>query len=628
MTHPDHHDHERLRAILEYAIDAIITIDEHGIIESANPATETLFGYPVRELAGQNIKVLMPPTEQSEHDQYLHNYLTTGIAKIIGSGREVTARRQDGSTFPVHLAVSEFVIDGKRHFTGMVRDISRLTERQARLQAIMDTAVDAIVTIDRSGIIDSVNPATEKMFGYSADELVGQNVKMLMPDPWRGEHHQYIENYLETGVPKIIGIGREVTALRKDGSGFPIHLAVSEFHVADQLFFTGMIRDISEQKRIEHQEMTLGRIIEDSLNEVYLFDADSLRFLRVNRGARLNLGYSMNELRDLTPMDIKPDFTRESFEALVRSLINGEQDRLQFNTRHRRKDGSNYDVEVHLHASSYQNRPALVAIILDITERLKAEEQLHQQQQEMQSQLEQLVHTRTEELRRAQNDLIRSEKLATLGQVSGGIAHEIRNPLNAVKTSAYFLLNANQPAPDKIREHLERIDRQVSTIDSVITALADVARLPQPDLQPVAMGPVINEIVTSMSLPDSIVVELLIPDDLPRVMVDGNQIPIALRNLIRNARDAMTEGGTLTIDGQVSGDQVVISVNDTGPGIPEKDLERIMEPLVSTKARGMGLGLAITRAIVEKNGGSMQVQSKTGTGSTFSVHLTRQPEAR
>jgi len=492
----------RLEAILNNAVDAIITIDELGIVDSANPATEQLFGYAKNEIIGNNVKMLMPSPYREEHDGYLHSYVGGGPRKIIGSGREVVGRRKDGSTFPMHLAVSEFHDGDRRLFTGIVRDISDLKERQARLEAILNNAVDAIITIDTKGSVLSMNPATEAMFGFSSDEVLGQNVKMLMPSPYQEEHDGYLENYLTSGIAKIIGSGREVIGKRKDGSTFPMHLAVSQIKVGGMTAFTGIVRDISDLKEAE------------------------------------------KELKQLN------------------------------------------------------------------------------------EELEERVRARTAELRAAQAELVKKEKLATLGRVSGGIAHEIRNPLNAVKTSAYYLLNARNPTPDKTAEHLERIDRQVSLIDNVVTALSDVAKLPEPERRPLAIDRVLRESCKTVTLPADIVIEWNLSEDVPKVLADERQIPMVFKNLVRNARDAMEQGGgTITLSTEVTGHQVRVSVSDTGIGIPQENIKKILEPLFSTKARGMGLGLAITKAIVEKNGGELQVESEQGRGSNFTVALDAASES-
>lgn len=366
---------------------------------------------------------------------------------------------------------------------------------QALLVSILKTAVDAIIVIDRQGSIRSVNPATSRLFGYSGEELRGQNVKVLMPAPFFENHDEYLDNYHRTGHAKIIGIGREVTGKRKDGSIFPMHLAVNRFLVGEQVFFAGIVRDITDLKETQKEL------------------------------ARANL------------------------------------------------------------------------------------------------ELQKRVEDQTSELRTAQAELLRAERLATLGQVSGGIAHEIRNPLNAVRTSVYFLRHVKNPAPEKIAEHLERIDRQVSMIDNVVTALADIARLPDPKPGTCDLRTVVLEAVSSITLSPQIELRVRLPEADFEAAVDPHQISIVFRNLIRNARDAMPDGGTISVTGQREAQGLVVDVADNGPGIPPEEIDRITEPLYSTKARGMGLGLAICVAILHKNRGRLEVASEPGQGALFSVHL-------
>jgi PAS domain S-box-containing protein len=292
----------RTQAILDGATDSIITINSAGKIESFNRAAERMFRYRAGDVIGRNVQILMPSPYRDEHDQYIRNYLETAIAKIIGIGREVVGLRSDGSTFPMHLAVSEVKLGDQRLFTGIVRDISQLKqtveqltethhalearaheleaargtefeirgnletaqqnslraerearEQSARTQAILDGATDAIITISSAGLIESFNGAAERMFGYRASEVIGDNVKMLMPAPYHAEHDQYLVNYLQTGISKIIGIGREVVGLRADGTTFPMDLAVSEVRLGDRRLFTGIVRDITELKRALQQ---------------------------------------------------------------------------------------------------------------------------------------------------------------------------------------------------------------------------------------------------------------------------------------------------------------------------------------------------------------------------------------
>jgi signal transduction histidine kinase len=216
----------------------------------------------------------------------------------------------------------------------------------------------------------------------------------------------------------------------------------------------------------------------------------------------------------------------------------------------------------------------------------------------------------------------RSERLAAIGQVAGGIAHELRNPLNVVKTSVYYLLNAKTPTAAKQAEHLSRIERHVTLADGVITALSSFAKMPVPNLQPFPVVQCVQEALETNPVPDTVRVTLDCPPSLPHVLGDIDQLRIVFANLIRNAREAMPQGGSLLINGQVVNDAVEVAVIDTGVGISSDDIHRIMEPLYSTKARGLGLGLAIARAILDKNKGSMRLTSEVGKGSSFKVRLT------
>lgn len=153
------------------------------------------------------------------------------------------------------------------YFRKQTEETSDMQDREARLSAVVDTAVDAIITIDERGTVEAVNHAGCQLFGYAADEIIGQNVKILMPHPYHDEHDGYLANYLRSGERKIIGIGREVTGLRKDRTTFPMHLAVSEVTLQDRRLFTGIVRDISELKRVEQELRQLNEELEDRVRQ-------------------------------------------------------------------------------------------------------------------------------------------------------------------------------------------------------------------------------------------------------------------------------------------------------------------------------------------------------------------------
>jgi PAS domain S-box-containing protein len=253
-------EENRLRAVVDTAVDGVILIDARGVILMFNPACERLFGFASFEVIGRNVKMLMPEPYQSGHDGYLRNYRDTGERRIIGIGREVLGRKRSGTTFPMDLSVGEAEEDGRPIFVGIIRDLTErkmaekaLREGSERMRAIVETAVDGMILINARGTVQMFNPACERLFGYAAEEVLGHNVRMLMPPPYRDEHDSYIANYRDTGAAKVIGIGREVIGLRKDGTTFPMDLSVGEAKQETQSVFVGIIHDLSGRKRTEEQ---------------------------------------------------------------------------------------------------------------------------------------------------------------------------------------------------------------------------------------------------------------------------------------------------------------------------------------------------------------------------------------
>jgi PAS domain S-box-containing protein len=251
-------DRARLAAIVEFSDDAILSKDLDGTILSWNKAAERLFGYREREIVGKSITLLIPEDRLKEEGSILSR-LRRG-QRI--DHYETIRLRKDGSAVEVSITVSP-IRDSTSRIVGaskIVRDLTEprrvaaaLRESEQRMRAIIETAVDAIIMIDERGTIESANPATERLFGYMQSELAGNNIKMLMPEPYHNEHDGYLRNYLRTGRAKVIGIGREVTALRKDLSTFPMDLSVSEVPLGGRRLFTGIIHDLSSRRQLERQ---------------------------------------------------------------------------------------------------------------------------------------------------------------------------------------------------------------------------------------------------------------------------------------------------------------------------------------------------------------------------------------
>ena len=369
-----------------------------------------------------------------------------------------------------------------------------LMERDAELRAILDTVVDGIVTIDVRGIVQSVNAAMERIFGYRAEELVGNSVDMLMCSPHRENHQAYIERYMRTREARIIGIGREVEGRRKDGTVFPLELAVSEVAPPERRLFTAILRDISERRRMEEQ-------------------------------ARIRL--------------------RET-----------------------------------AHAS----------------------------------------------------------RLLELGEMTSGIAHEINQPLAAITgyaAAGMRMLASDAPDFALLMDTLEQIRTQGRRAGDIIRRMRRFARKEGGRRTPVDVGGAL-EAVLALVAHELRSAGILVTRDLdrrvPPVIADFVQLEQVLLNLVRNAVEAMSREAVveriLGMRTRLCGpSEVRVEVSDTGCGLDDDALGRIFEPFYTTKVSGVGVGLSISRSIVEAHGGRLEAVSSPGRGSVFSVTLPARESA-
>ena len=240
--------------------------------------------------------------------------------------------------------------------------------------------------------------------------------------------------------------------------------------------------------------------------------------------------------------------------------------------------------------------------------------------------LEDRVRQRTRELTEAQDQLVRKEKLAAIGQLAGGIAHDLRNPLGAIKNALYYLkrrmaTSEAARANPRIGQFLEIMDDEVQHASQIISDLMSFARVRKPSLSPTNVVEVLDGSLSSLAMNDGVQVVRDLEPELPVVMADRDQLYRVFLNLAGNAQEAMSEGGRLTVGARHADGHLEISFADTGAGMGEELLAKIFEPLFTTKAKGTGLGLAVCQKVVQAHGGSIRVQSAPGRGSTFTVVL-------
>jgi PAS domain S-box-containing protein len=376
-----------------------------------------------------------------------------------------------------------------------------------------------------------------------------------------------------------------------------------------------------EKARLSQE--TFRVVAENASDGILIATGEGVHVYANKRAAEIT-DYSVAELLRTTIKDLVHPDEFEKIMERYRKRLAGKPVPRQYETIIIRKDGESVPIEMTAAKTVWQGQPADMVIIRDITERKQAEEALR----EYSERLEEMVEERTRELRDAQERLIRQEKLAVLGQLAGGVSHELRNPLGAIKNAAYFLNMVLEEPEPKVKETLEILEKEVDTSERIISSLLDYARPKPPVRRKVDVNDVVQEALSRAVVPEDVEVVSQLDEALPSILADPDQLAQVFGNIVLNAIQAMPRGGQLTVKTAVSGrgdprgrPWVAVSFTDTGVGIPEENLGRVFEPLFTTKAKGIGLGLAVVKTLMEGHGGSIEVESTVGEGSTFTVRL-------
>ncbi|MEQ1439608.1 diguanylate cyclase [Fontimonas sp. SYSU GA230001] len=374
---------ERAGALLDALDYGMIVTDREARILYLNSGAERLTGWSAGDARGRLLYSVFHAVDAAGEPQHnpAERVLETGRAQAPEIGQ---LRQRQGALVPVEMSAHPVrarpaVLDGAmllfRDTTPHQRELDVL-RREARLsQAVVDHLDEGLLTTDMAGVVRSANARAERMFGYARDELVGFTITKLMPVPFLNAPNVRITDYISGraggGLPKVVG-------WRKDATTFPVELWVQTMRAEGADGLVVIVRDISERLRGENLASRLGRLLDNATEEVYIFDAQSLLFLEVNRGGRRNLGYRPEQLTRMTPLDMSEELDADSFRNYLTSLRGGDTDHVVYRCRHRRADGSSYPVEVRLNFSRDEEPPVFMAIATNITERIAYEEKLNQ----------------------------------------------------------------------------------------------------------------------------------------------------------------------------------------------------------------------------------------------------------
>ena len=364
-----------LNSVLDTVADGILTINPDGIVQSFNAAAESIFGYASDEVVGKNVKMLMPNPYMENHDRFLKTYLQSHKPKILGIGRDVEGLRKDGTTFPIHLNVSEILTDYCHLFTGIIRDNSETKRLQndgimeaKKLNAVLNATVDGIILIDSAGLIKSMNPAAEKLFGYPLSSVKNKNISNLMPEPYRTRHDRYMNAYLNSGVRRIIGIGREVSGQRADGTTFPMYLSVSEVKLEGVHLFTGICRDITQQKLAEaavlKEKNKLQTILDLSADGIFTVNLKGI-VESFNKAAEKMFGYTSADIigKSVELLHIREgDREVNKFDS---SLMEDDGSNKEYSAKHR--SGRDFPIDLSISEVKTSDIHLYSAIVRDVS---------------------------------------------------------------------------------------------------------------------------------------------------------------------------------------------------------------------------------------------------------------------
>jgi PAS domain S-box-containing protein len=629
-----------LRQILDNIPALVCTFSASGVSEHVSRRTLEYFGKTQEELISWEINDTVHPDDLPRIAPLVIKSFATGTS----FEDEIRYRRADGvyRWFKAHIvpvrntngnidgfyALITDIEDRKRADEKLRQEQKELKRSEVRKTAILNSALDCIVTIDHEGRITEFNPAAEQTFGYRRDEVVGRSMAdVIIPPTFREMHRQGFARYLATGEARVLGKRVEMTAVRADGSEFLVELTITRTPLDGPPSFTGYLRDITEHRRNEnalhaaHAQVAQSEerwrlVFENSAIGVVLADLDG-RFLAANPVYEQMLGYTEEELQKLSFLDITHEEDLELNRKLIGELLAGKRQQFQIEKQYRRKDGSLIWVRnnVSLVPGTERVPQSLMALSEDVTERKRAEEALAQ----------------------VRSELAHVSRVTTLGAMTASIAHEVNQPLSGILTNASTctrMLAHDPPNIEGARETVRRLIRDGNRMAEVISRLRALFSKKDAAIESMSLNEAVLEVIALCIVDlqkNRVVLRPELPDDLPLVKGDRVQLQQVILNLLRNGSDAMStvedRPRQLVIRTERDeGDRVQLTVQDAGVGFDPQVVNRLFDPFYTTKGEGMGIGLSVSRYIIESHHGRMWATLNDGPGAAFSFSIPRAPE--
>ena len=493
-------------------------------------------------------------------------------------------------------------------------------KRESNIFKLLSEAVsEGIIIVNAQQKIIASNDNANLMFGYKKDELLEKPLSLLIPTQYHQKHTGYFKDFMSHADKRQMGHGRDLFGIRKDGVQIPVEAGLNPFELNGASYVMALVSDITERKKMEEELRQWSNIFNESLNEIFIFDAETLKFTNANYGALKNIGYTLDELRKITPVDIKPNFSEEQFRELIVPLIEKKEEKIDFETIHQRKDKTTYPVEVHLQLSVMGNKRMLVAIILDITDRFNYTQRL-----------EKTVKERTQQLQGALAVEKELNQLKT--KFLSLVSHELKTPLSGILSSTNLLAKyTEKEQQDKRDKHIKTIRSKVKYLDIILNDFLSVERLESGKVKykfsKFPLSKVINEVVydANMILKEGQIIRY--PQNIDDISLEFDEkiLELMLTNLTNNAIKYSPENTTIKIEVVQEQTTLDIKIRDEGIGIPEKEQKHMFDRYFRAEnallTQGTGIGLNIVKSHLENLGGNITFMSKENKGSIFIIRI-------
>ncbi len=591
---------EKYHSIFDNALEGIFQSTPDGVFISANPSFARMLGYasPEELIRERNDITRQSYAEPAKRQEFKRLLEENGVVNDF----EFKVRRKDGSTIWMSEDVRVVRDAGGKtlYYEGSAQDITARKQADDRMRAILESALDCVITMDHEGRIVEFNPAAEKTFGYQSDKAIGQLLgDLIIPPALRGRHEYGLAHYLSTGNAPVLGKRVELTGMRSDYSEFPLELAITRMGSQEPPMFTGFIRDITERKQAENRLREQARLIDLAHDAIMVRDMnDRIEFW--NHGAEVLYGWTAEEAEG----ELSGDFLYHEYAAGLlasrRTLL--EKGAWEGECRHLTKKGDTVVVRSRwtLVRDEHGLPKSKLIINTDITEQKKMAEQF-----------------------------LRAQRLESIGTLASGVAHDLNNILVPIMMAAPILRGDMKPSERE--KFLDIVETSAQRGADIIKQVLTFARGADGDrilLQPIFL---LEEVckIASQTFPKSIVVRTCYEENIRLLEGESTQLHQVVLNLCINARDAMPNGGELCLGaenfdvdehyasitpGATAGPHVMLEVTDSGSGIPSDVIDKIFDPFFTTKniGKGTGLGLSTVAGIVKSHGGFIDVSSKPG----------------